>query len=97
MEYFSSSKGSKNALVTPTFASKRLLELRLIEDELILTAVFCLLIIKLEFDVFRIETFFFGNFEYMLALDKFLNLGTFILNVPPLSAATADPFIPVTF
>ena len=63
------------------------------------TFVICLLIIKLEFDVFRIDTFFFGNLEYIPAFARFLILATLTLNVElfPVEGVAPPPFTPVTF
>ena len=103
MEYFSASNGSKKALVTPTDASRALLEDIVIFPEPLLLAMLgtliCLDIVILEFEVLIIDIFFFGSCEYKPPLVRLVILGTFILNdefVDIPDAKILSSFTPVT-
>ena len=95
IEYFSESNGSKNTLVIPTDASRPACEFKLREPPLTLWFTICLVITKLEFEVFTSEIICLGNFANIPDLFKFKTLGTLILNVEVV-AVTVPVLTPTT-
>ena len=71
IEYFSESNGSKNTLVIPTDASRPACEFKLREPPLTLWFTICLVITKLEFEVFTSEIICLGNFANIPESSRF--------------------------